>query len=220
MARMLYLRDSARFVLNVTRLHIRRCQQNPNGAAFILPIQTPVNVLKSKVALEDTAITNRQDAYDDVMLADFDLDNTVKNTSDLSSAYMRKHSTDLKVQQLFPSGGYSEITRAPYVLEPDKADALAAKIESFGNTHELYPLAAEIRTGTANVRTKIEDHKDAIRLQKAAEAEVEIAKLDVNHAYEVNYLNARIQLGSVAAERLFPNLSSPEKEETPPAPAQ
>lgn len=211
MARLLYPRDSAKFILNGCRRHVRFCQQNPLGAPYILPIQTPVKVLQTKEDLLEDAKTHREDTYDDVMLGDFDLDTTIKSTSETSKAYMLKHSTDLKVQQLFPNG-YSEITKTPYALEPDKADAVASMIESFGTEHELFPLAAEIRKETANVRAKIVTMKEAIRLQKAAEAEVEIAKLDVIRAYEANYLNARLQLGVMAAERLFPVLT-PEKEE-------
>jgi hypothetical protein len=47
------------------------------------------------------------------------------------------------------------------------------------------------------------------------EAEVEIAKMSTVRAYEINYLDARKQLGAVATEQLFPQLASRERTETP-----
>jgi hypothetical protein len=103
----------------------------------------------------------------------------------------------------------------PYADEPNEADAIAAKIESLGATHQLYPFAAKIKAKTAPVRTAINAHKETIRKQKLAEAEVEIAKMDVVRAYEINYLDSRKELGTVAAERLFPQLASREKDDDP-----
>ena len=214
MARLLYQRDSASFMLNAIRRFIRLCHQNPAGAAFILIVQGVANALQSKYDLLLAAIIDRENAYDDVQLADYDLDNVIRNTYDTWKIYTRQHSSDLKVINFFTSG-HTEITRIPYVDEPNVADGLATKIESLGNTHSLYPLAAEIRIHTAKVRTGIEAHKERIRLQKAAEAEVEIAKMDAVRGYEVAYLDSRKSLGAEGAERLFPRLAAPDKAETP-----
>lgn len=214
MARLLYLRDSAKFMLNSTRRHQRLCRKNPNGEVFIAAIKPAEAALRNTYQLLEEAELVREDAYDDVQLADYDLDNTIRDTFDAWKPYVRNHPMELEVIRIFPNNTFSEITRLPYVDEPNVADGTATMIESLGATHQLYSFAAAIRAKTANVRNAIEAHKETIRKQKAAEAEIEITKMDVVRAYEVNYLDARKQLGAVAAERLFPQLASREKAET------
>jgi hypothetical protein len=213
MARLLYQRDSSAFMLNAIRRHKRLCQQNPNGGTFITAIQPAETALRNTCKLLEDAEFAREDAYDDVQLADYDLDNTIRDTFDAWKPYVRNHATEHEVNRIFPDGTFSRIVRMPYANEPNEADAMAAKIESLGATHQLYPFAAAIKAKTAPVRTAIDAHKETIRKQKLAEAEVEIAKMDAVRAYEINYLDARKQLGVIAAERLFPQLSVGEKDE-------
>lgn len=218
MARMLYLRDSASFMLNAVRRHRRLCNKISYGASYSEAILPAATALEGKYKLLKTASGNREDAYDDVMLADSDLDNIIRDTFDTWKPYLRNHQTDLQANRVFPDGKFSNIIRLPYADEPNEADGVAAKIESLGATHPLYPLAARIKTQTAVVRNAIAAHKEAIRKQKLEEAEVEIAKMDLVRAYEVNYLDARKQNGAIAADRLFPQFISRDKDEAPEKP--
>lgn len=213
MARMLYQRDSALFMLNAVRRHQRLCRKNPGGESFIQAIVPAFSALEDRCKLLEEASHRREDAYDDILLADLDLDNTIRNVFDACKTFDRTHSEGSLVNLVFSNGTFSEIVRLPYQDEPNVADTLAVKIEKLGNTHELYPMADAIRKATANVRKAIEVHKEAIRNEKSAEAEVEIAKAGLIRAYEVNYLEARKKSGSAKADRLFPALSSRVKEE-------
>jgi len=214
MARLLYQRDSAKFMLNAIRRHQRLCRKNPNGEVFIAAIQPAEAALRNTYKLLDEAEVAREDAYDDIQLANDDLDNTIRDTFDAWKPYLRNHQTEFEVNRIFPNGTFSEIIQLPYAEKPNVADGIATKIESLGATHQLYSFAATIRTSTADLRKAIEDHEETIRKQKVTEAEIEITKMDVVRAYEVNYLDARKQLGVAAAERLFPRLASHEKTET------
>lgn len=213
MARLLYQRDSAEFMLNAVRRHKRLCRKNPNGEPFINAIEPAEAALRGKFGLLQEAEYAREDAYDDVQLADYDLDNVIRDTFDAWKPYARNNPMEHEVKRIFPDSTFSDIIRMPYLDEPNEADGIAIKIESLGTTHQLYPFAAAIRAKTTIVRNEIEAHKEAIRKQKMAEAEVEIAKISVVRAYEVNSLDARKQLGAIAAERLFPQLASREKNE-------
>lgn len=214
MARQLYPRDSAAFMLNAIRRHQRLCRKNPSGAVFIQTIQPTATALEQRVNVLVQATLARQDAYDDVLLADLDLDNGIRDVFDASKTYERQHNGEALVNKLFSNGGFSDIVRMPYADEPNAADAIAAKIESLGNNHPIYPMAATLRQTAEAVRKAIEVHKDAIRNEKAAEAELEIAKADTIRAYEVNYLDARIKLGSNNANRLFPALRTSRKDDS------
>jgi hypothetical protein len=101
----------------------------------------------------------------------------------------------------------------PYTDEPNEAEKIAVRIEGFGNSHTLYPLAAALREKIAIVRERIETYNVAIRAGKSLEAELEIAKEALIRQYEYNYLDARRTLGTVSAEKLFPLLSSRAKDE-------
>lgn len=208
MARLLYPRDSVSFITNAIRRHQRLCRKTPNGEVFIKAIQPVFKNIIDKNALYEQAQLAREDAYDDVLIADYDLDNIIRNVFDTWKTYTRKHTSEHEVNKIFPDGSFSDIVRMPYADEPNAADAIAASIESLGKAHELFALAAEIRTATATLRKAIDNYKEAIRTEKAADAEVEIVKADIIRAYEINYLDARKILGVTMCERLFPQLSA------------
>lgn len=214
MARQLYPRDSAAFMLNAIRRHQRLCRKNPSGAVFIQAIQPAATTLEQRVNLLVQAALARQDAYDDVLLADSDLDNAIRNVFDACKTYERQHTGEALVNKIFSNGGYSDIVRMPYAEEPNAADTIALKIENLVNNHPVYAMAATIRQAANAVRKAIELHKETIRKEKAAEAELEIAKADTIRAYEVNYLDARRKLGSTNADRLFPALRTSRKDDS------
>lgn len=213
MARLLYVSDSAGYMLNVVRRHQRLSRKNPNGTNLITVIQAPAEALRDKLKKLGDAKIAREDAYDDVLLADMDLDNSIRDVFDSCKSYERKHAGETLLTRIFPNGTFADIVRMPYVDEPNAAEAVAVKIESLTPSHELYPLAATLRKNITAVRTAIDSHKEAIRQEKAQEAEVEIAKADVVRAYENNYLDARKTLRA-AAERLFPVLAPKTKNDT------
>ena len=214
MARQLYPYDSAAFMLNSIRRHLRLCRKTPTGAGFAQAIQTTATNLEQKKNLLEQARQARQDGYDDVLLADNDLDNTIRNAFDACKTYERQHAGEALVSKIFGTGGYSGIVRMSYADEPNAADSIAVKIENLVNNHPIYAMAATLRQAADAVRKAIELHKDAIRKEKLAEAELEIAKADTIRAYEVNYLDARLKLGSSNADRLFPTLRTSRKDDS------
>jgi hypothetical protein len=95
-----------------------------------------------------------------------------------------------------------------YAKEPGEAERIVATIDTLGNSHPLYPLAAQLRTDIAGVNTAIEAYKKAVSELTVAEAGEEAAKAELRQQYEFNYLDARKELGAIIAERIFPILTS------------
>lgn len=57
-------------------------------------------------------------------------------------------------------------------------------------------------------RKAIKAYEESIKQLKTTQAEEDIAKATLRRQYEINYLDARKQLGKTLAERLFPKLNN------------
>ncbi len=202
---MLSERDSAALIVNGSRRHVRllrryRCDELIKG------IDPLISDLAQKRQLSEERLLDAQAALDAVLAADGDLDDAVRNLFDSAKQHDRSAPTAPVLPDLFPSGGFSSVIDLPRADEPDAVDALAKKLELLGTGHDLAPHSAKLREAAQTVREALNAHRDAIRTQKGAEAEEDIAKSALRRKYEANYLDARKQWGRVLADRLFPNL--------------
>ncbi len=168
--------------------------------------------LIEKHQLTTTAIEQREDAYDDIQYADHDLDDTIRTLFENCEQHDRNYANNPVLKKLFPKGTFSDIIRMPYAKEPAEAERIAATIDTLGNTHPLYPMAAALRTNIAGVNTAIDAYKKAITDLTRAEVNEEIAKAELRQQYEFNYLDARKEFGIEFAERIFPVLASRAKD--------
>lgn len=207
MARMLYLRDSATFMLNVLRRHQRLSRKVQAGENYSKDIQPVFDKLKAQVALNTQAEVDRQNSHDDVLFADSDLDNVIRDVYDACKGYDRNNAGSSILNTIFENGTFSEIIHMPYDKEPGEAEKLIVKLESFGASHNIFPQAARLRKAIEDVNKALEVFKTQIRNEKKVEAEMEIIKMETIRAYENNYLNARRQFGSALTEKIFPVLS-------------
>lgn len=218
MARMLADRDSTDFHLNLARRHQRlaRRYKQPTLAAAA---QTAIDALATRQAASADKELDRQGAYDDVLAADGDLDDGIRNSFSAAETFDRENLGAGTLAMLFPSGGFGAIIELEMAQEPAAADALAAKIETLGAAHALAPHVGKLKTLAQSVRDALKALDDAVRAAKTADAEEEIAQGTLRRQYEHNYLNARQILGRSISERLFPkaNRSRPEADEAPPA---
>lgn len=223
MARMIADRDSTEVHLNTTRRH-QRLARRYRLDSLVTAIQPAITTLESASGKAAERELDRQAAYDELLAADADLDDGVRNLYNTAEIYDREHPGAGVLTTLFPEGGFTSITEESIAAEPDVADALAARVESLGSSHALAPHAAKLRQLTAAVRQAITDQETAIRNAKAADAEEEIAQAALRRQYEVNYLDARRNTGRPLCERIFPGRPAiPAKTPvvpTPAAPAQ
>ena len=95
--------------------------------------------------------------------------------------------------------------------EPAAVEKLAMRLENLGEKHPLYALAQELRTFINASLKAILAYQESVQVLKACETECEMARTALRRQYEVNYLDARKQLGRALAERLFPALNTRSK---------
>ncbi len=222
MARLLHDHDSVDFHINTARRHVRFCRQIKGGDKYATNIDPAYQELIHKKAVTVSEREKRQDTYDDLQRFDTALDNMVRTVFEKCVQFDREHITEIVLKKIFPDEKYSHIIRLPYRDEPTEVEKIAIRIESLGASHALYPLAAELREKVNQSRNAIDMYYEAIRQQKRAEAEQEIAAAQLRRIYEINYLEARKDLGKENAEQLFPQTSASvkyEMEPPPPAPA-
>ena len=192
--------------LNSARRHQRLCRQVKGAEKYSEAIQPQMDELKAKREETKSKVDNKQDAYDDMILADLNLDNRVRTLHESSKQYDRDNPGANVLIQIFPDGNFSHIVKTSRTKEPDVVEKLAVRVENLGENHVLYPLAQQLRTDIEASHAAIVRFAAAIREQKITEAEEEIAQVHLRRQYEANYLDARKELGRAAADRLFPRI--------------
>ena len=219
MARMLADRDSTELHLNFARRH-QRLARRFGLTDLVAAIKPAIDDLAKKQSIAADRDLDRQGAYDDVLAADAELDDAIRDVFDSATIFDRNNTGARTVETLFPDGGYGGLVDEPLAQEPASADALATKVTSLGADHALAPHAAKLTATAKVVRDAFTAQGEAIRISKSAEADEEIAQAALRRAYETNYLNARHAIGRAKGERLFPkaNRATAEAPATP-APA-
>lgn len=214
--RRIYQRDSTSVHLGAVRRFISLARKQKGTEKFIQSILPKQQKLLEKHQLCTVANEQREDAYDDILYADRDLDDTIRTTFEKCKQHDRENVSDQVLLKIFPDGTFSEIVNMPYAKEPEAAERIAATIETLGETHPLYPMAATLRVNITNVNKAIEAYKKAVTELTRTEVEEETAKAELRQQYEFNYLDARKELGLTFADRIFPALTSRTKDtETP-----
>lgn len=203
------LRDpySTEVHLNAARRHIRMCQQH-NTASLVAAILPAVRTLQAKAEASRLARMEREDAQDDLIQADNDLDNGVRALFEQARQIQRENPIDNSFQQLFPSGKYSAIVRSPLEEETTQVAQIGTRINSLPENHPLRASGVTLAQKLEKTITCLTTLNEAIRKLKLAEAEEEIAQAALRRQYEINYLDARAEYGKVFAERLFPSIIS------------
>ncbi|MBN1184937.1 MAG: hypothetical protein JXB49_21810 [Bacteroidales bacterium] len=204
MARLLNSNDSASRCLNSVRRHQRLTRQVVNDDGLINQVQTEYNTLIEKVQLADEMEIVRENAYDDLLLSDRNLDDTLRTVFEKCKQYDRYHVSERVLISIFPEETFGDIIRLPYAKEVLEVEKTAVRIESLGANHALAGLAKEIRSKAKICKSAIMAVDNAIREKKMAEADVEIAKEALIRKYEGNYLDARKKYGRTTADKLFP----------------
>ncbi len=211
MARLLYPTDSTAFLLKVLRRFIRLARKQ-KGAEFLAQQMSPCQqALIEKQTATQLVDEKREDAYDDILIADNDLDEEIRTTFETCAQYDRKNPGEQLVLLAFPNGTYSDIIRMPYAEEPKEAERIAASLEKLGDKHPIYPFVAEIRAKIVAVNSALDAYKQVITDLTRAEVDEESAKAEVRKQYEFAYLDARKKLGKRYSERVFPAISAKTK---------
>ena len=124
---MLYVKDSTAVHLRLGRRHISLCRKTPGAEQFATRIHPKLDRLAEKEVERIAAVVSRENAYDDVVLSDTLLDNTVRTTYEQVVRYDRDRLTQYAAT-LFPDHGYSSIVQMSMSKEPQEVDRLTVKL--------------------------------------------------------------------------------------------
>ena len=208
--------DSPGKVENAAKRHMSLCRQTAGGEKYESLMKPVYDGYQLKLTALQKAEDEKDMATDVVYLCDNMLDDTIRKGQARAKEFDRENMTEITTM-IFPKGNISDIVNAPIRKEPDLALELAQKIESLGNDHALYPLAAEIRAQVEKCKAAFADEAEKIKLVGQAEVEVTLAKLAVIKQYSSNYFIAAQDHGKQYAENLFPRLYTRKPKEEVPA---
>lgn len=207
MSEMLRYIDSTDKHIGAARRHIRLCNQVTDAHKYAKAIEPQYEALREKHDEFQAAIDKRTDAYDDMIQSDRKLDNAVRTAFEKCKQFDREDSGSSVLVQVFPEEKFSDIIRSNRYKEPNVIEQLAVKFESLGNKHKLFPVAAYLRKHISCMRKSVTAFYEALRMEKVVQAEEAVEKGDLRTQYEANYLDARKDMGRVAANSLFPKLT-------------
>ena len=213
-AQLLYERQSTDLHLNAAHRHMRLCRQIKGGEPYATRMEPYVNELTEKQKITGKAKLDKEIAYDDVILNDNDLDNTIRTLSEKCKQYDRENPGRPVLNQLFTDGKPSTIIYAHVENEPDLADQLLTRLAALGANHVLNEQSQVIKTNIEKCRAALVVYHNAIKIQKDAEAAEEISKSNLRRQYEFNFLDLSKEFGKSAANRLFPVISSSNRTST------
>jgi hypothetical protein len=203
MAKMLYQRDSTAKHRRLGRRHARLCGQVKGTAKFGEKMRQPLETLKEKENERLEATILREDAYDDVVLCDGDLDNAVRTAFEKIRQYDRENGTSFLVL-FFPTHGFYEIITKPYSQEPQEVKNIVIKLNGLEDGHPLKSLADDLLQKVEASFAAWDVYQKSISLLKEMRAAEELSKLAVRQQYECNWLDARKEFGAAVADRIFP----------------
>jgi hypothetical protein len=206
MATMLLVRDSTAKLLRFARRHVRLCDQVKGAKKIAENILQPMAILKVKENERLEAVILREDAYDDVVLCDSDLDDAVRTTFEKIKQYDRENSSSF-LGLFFPAHGFTELIRKPYSQEPQEVKNIVIKLNGLEDGHPLKSLADDLLQKVEASFAAWDNYQKAVILLKEMRAAEELAKLAVRKQYESNWLDARKEFGVTLADKIFPKVS-------------
>ncbi len=211
MAKLLRDKMSSEAHISGGERHVRLCQQTKGAESLVLNIQPKIDNLQHKVNFRIGKVKARFSAYDNIVLKDGTLDDSIKNLADSAKQYDRNNPGRPVFNQMFPDGPPSSITDASFAKEIEKAESLLVRLKSLPDGHSLLSLDAVLTSAIEASRQAMLDHQGAVSEEKAAIAEEELAQATLREHYEFNFLDAIKLFGKAYANRLFPKLSSKKK---------
>ena len=213
MARMLSKSNSATVCLRSSLRHIRLCNRIYGDNKYSQVINPCYEALKEKYDQYELVRLDRYFANDNLYMCDHLLDNGIRTAFELCNQYERENNDAFLLDSFFQNGRFGSIIRKNHSKELNDVEQLALKFENLGDKHPLFKLAAVLRGDIRRVRKAMKEYNEAIRLEKLAFAEVDIAKEALRKQYAKNYFDAKQEKGRVKADYMFPVLSAKPKEE-------
>lgn len=218
MARFLADRDSSSLHLQAAHRH-QRLARRYGFQPYAAEIQPHLDTLKTKSAVYDERELERQAAYDEVLAADSDLDDSVRSLFSAAQTFDRENLGASTLTTLFPDNRFASVTELPITTELTAIEGLITRLGSLGPQHALGGFTKKLLDGKKAVKDALAAQSAAVTARAAADAEEELAQAALRRQYEANYYNAAKQLGKDGAEKLFPDFRRSARASDTPAPA-
>jgi hypothetical protein len=179
-----------------------------SGTDFLSdPIKAAIAELEAKKKSKNAALDEQDASFDIIGFKDTLLDNKIRAVASRAKEYDQENPGAQTYTLIFPNNT-SDIINAKPEEETVEVAKVVARIQSLGETHTLYPLAAALAECVEQVNVAIKTHLDSISLVGKAEAELQIAKANLIRQYLANKFAAELKFGKPVANRLFPIINS------------
>ncbi len=211
MASLLLSSDSLPKHLETARRHMRKCSKTNGASPFAESIKPLFDKLKAIHGKLDQAQEEIQDGYDDIDLADTLLDDTVRDLFDLITIADRRNTGMPLLPKIFPEGKYGYIVDSPLAVEIDEVKKIIDRLKEADTDGKFTDNTTKLTENMTGVEQSINALQKKMEKYKSVKSETEIIKSDLRWQYEVNYLDARKQMGRKRAELLFPKKSNSSK---------
>ncbi len=206
--RMLSTRFSIARLLGIVRRHIRLLKQVFNAENLINQIRPEYDALTEKQAEILTKVRTRENAYDDMILADNLADDAVRNLFYACQQFDRDNPGSNVSMRIFPDEKYGDIISLPLASEVLQIENLIMRVKELGTDHSLSNFIPILEERANAVKTSISNLQVSVHDVKVTEAEAEMLKEALIRKYELNYLEARKTYGRKDAEKLFPKIEN------------
>jgi hypothetical protein len=191
---------------------MRLCTQNLNGQKYSNLLKLFYDDFEDKSSAYKKAAKESTFAFDTGKLRDAELDGVLRDVNGRAKEYDRNHPGSSMEEMLFPEG-LTEVVDMSDNAEPEEARSISQKIKSLGAEHVLFPFAASIDAAITACETAFAGIVTANKAEGNAKTDFEIAKLKLVKQYNDNFFIAAHDVGKAYAEKLFPKLRKPKKEE-------
>ncbi len=206
MARMIGPYDSTAQHIRMARRHIRLSERVQGTKKYATGMSLALDKLKEQKKAREAAVEAKEDAHDDLILCDTNLDNGIRTVFERTRQWDRDNMGRV-LDMLFPNHTYSDLVRMPMSKEPEEANKLLIKLESLDDGHELRQLIEPLRQRIEASKAAWKALQGVTEQLKKLQATEELAKMAARQQYEHNYLDARKEFGAMIADSIFPKIS-------------
>lgn len=210
MAQTVSKNDSPAKVERAARRHVRLAKRTKNAQAIEIAqrIEAPRVALLAKIDAAAAAGEAAEDAFDDWVADDGEVDDKVGSLSRKSADYDKDNPGARTHDALFRGQAPSDITYLPREEQPDAVVKIVARGGSLPPEHPAVALLPQL--SEANDRAR-ESHSAWLRTLTAvadAGAAAEVAKLAVVQVYRDNVVDITRAIGEELSDRCFPRIRS------------
>lgn len=213
MAQTVSKKDSPAKVERAARRHVRLAKRTKNAQAIEIAqrIEAPRGMLAEKIANAAAAREAAEDAFDDWVADDGEVDDKIASIGRKAKDYDADHPGARTYELLFQGQTPSDITYMAREEQPDAVVKLVQRAAALPPEHPVVALAPQLAEANERTRASHAAYLRALTAVAEADAAVETAKLAVIQVYRDNVIDIARAVGAELAERCFPRVRPPRR---------